>query len=106
MITVIVKFSLADLPKREAIANDFSNISEMFYDIPDLLRKYFIISEDGMSAGGIYLWENRKSAEEFHGENFRLIIQERYGIAPEITIFNCPIVVDNQFSYEFQNIAA
>ncbi|MEM9120256.1 MAG: YdhR family protein [Cyanobacteria bacterium P01_D01_bin.6] len=106
MITVFVKFPLSPFQTRDAIATDFANISEMFAQVPALLRKYFIVAEDGSYAGGIYLWENREAAEAFHAENYELIIQERYGAIPSITYFDCPIVVDNQFSYEFHQVAA
>jgi hypothetical protein len=106
MITVFVKFPLSPFQSREAIAADFNNLSEMFYAIPGLLRKYFILAEDGAYAGGVYLWETRAAAEAFHSENFQLIIQERYGAIPEITFCECPIVVDNQFSYEICDQAA
>lgn len=106
MITVFVKFSLSPFQTHDAIATDFSNISEMFADVPDLLRKYFIIAEDGSYAGGIYLWESREAAQAFHSENYAWMIQERYGAVPTITYLDCPIVMDNQFSYEFHNVAA
>jgi hypothetical protein len=97
MITVFVKFPLSPFQNREAIAADFTHISDMFYDVPQLQRKYFIIAEDGSYAGGIYLWKTRAAAEAFHGENFKLIIQERYGAVPEICFFDCPIIVENPF---------
>ncbi|HEY9888266.1 MAG TPA: YdhR family protein [Candidatus Obscuribacterales bacterium] len=106
MITVFVKFPLSPFQSRPAIAQDFAKISELFYNVPELLRKYFIIAEDGSYAGGIYLWETRAAAEAFHADEFKAIIQDRYGAMPEIAFFTCPIVVDNQFSYEFQNTAA
>lgn len=106
MITVLVTFPLLNRQNDRAIARDFSNISEMFYDIPGLLRKYFIIAEDGSYGGGIYLWESREAAQSFHSENFSNIIQERYGVAPKIVFLECPIVVDNQFNYEVQSTAA
>ncbi len=106
MITVFVKFPLSPFQNREVIAADFANISDMFADIPELLRKYFIIAEDGSYAGGMYLWESREAAQAFHSENYALIIQERYGAFPTVTYFDCPVVVDNQFSYEFHTVAA
>jgi hypothetical protein len=106
MITVFVKFPLSPFQSREAIAKDFKNVTEMFYGIPELLRKYFIIAAAGSYAGGVDLWEIRAAAQAFHSENFQLIIKERYGAIPEIAFFDCPIVVDNQFSYEIFNRAA
>ncbi|MEL6384995.1 MAG: YdhR family protein [Cyanobacteria bacterium J06626_18] len=106
MIVVFVKFSIAHLEDRQALAQDFANISGMFSEMSGLLRKYFVISETDASAGGIYLWESRTAAEACFTENFCLIVQERYGSAPEINYFNCPVVIDNQFQYEFHDFAA
>ncbi|MEM1310310.1 MAG: YdhR family protein [Cyanobacteria bacterium P01_H01_bin.153] len=106
MITVFVKFPLSPFQSRDAIAADFANISEMFADIPGLLRKYFIIAEDASYAGGVYLWDNHELAQKFYSENFKLTIQERYGAVPTITFLDCPVVVDNQFRYELQDLAA
>lgn len=106
MIIVFVRFSLPANCNRAAIAQDFVNISAMFHDIPGLLRKYFILAEDQPVAGGIYLWESREAAAAFYNDNFKLIIKERYGTIPEITFFDCPIVVDNQLNDEFCSLAA
>lgn len=67
----------------------------MFYDIPGLIRKYFLLSEDGKTAGGVYLWECPKEAECFYTENFRLSIVEHFGSEPSITFFESPVAVDN-----------
>ncbi|MEM9004904.1 MAG: YdhR family protein [Cyanobacteria bacterium P01_F01_bin.86] len=106
MIVVSVKFAISQFRNRQALAEDFANISGMFMDIPGLMRKYFVISEAEDSAGGIYMWESRAAAEACFTENFRLIIEERYGGPPEITYFDCPVVIDNQFHYEFYDLAA
>ncbi|NER79400.1 MAG: YdhR family protein [Leptolyngbya sp. SIO1D8] len=106
MFIVFVNFSLSPTQRPQQLAEDFANISGMFYDVPGLLKKYFTIAEDGHSAGGVYLWESRDAAEAFYTENFQLIIEERYGATPQITYFNCPVLVDNQFHYEFQDFAA
>ncbi|MGD1942029.1 MAG: YdhR family protein [Leptolyngbyaceae cyanobacterium] len=106
MLTVFVRFSISHAQSRRAIAQDFANVSELVYGVPGLLRKYFIISEDGTYAGGIYLWESRSAADDYFTENFKRMVRQRYGATPKITYFDCPIVVDNQFNYEFQNLAA
>ncbi len=106
MIVTVVKFSIADFENRQALAQDFADISSMFAEMPGLLRKYFVIAETDTLAGGVYLWESRAAAEACFTENFSLIIQERYGTTPDITYFTCPVVVDNQFQYEFHDLAA
>ena len=105
MITVFVQFPIPKHYDINRLEQDFYDISGLFFDVPGLLRKYFVISAAENSAGGVYLWESRSQAEAFFNANFRLLIQERYGATPTITYFDCPIVVDNQFRYEFRSVA-
>lgn len=95
MITVFVQFKLPTSVTRDQATEFFSNIASMFYDIPGLMRKYFLLSEEGTTAGGIYLWNSRKDAEDFYTENFSLGIIEHFGCEPSITYFDSPVVVDN-----------
>ncbi len=95
MITVLVQFKLPASVTRSQAEELFANIASMFYDIPRLIRKYFLLSEDGKTAGGAYLWKSRKDAECFYTENFRLSIAEQFGSEPSITFFESPVVVDN-----------
>lgn len=63
MITVVVEFKLPESIAYDRVQEMFSNIAAMYYDIPGLIRKYFLLSEDGKTAGGVYLWQSRKDAE-------------------------------------------
>lgn len=95
MITVLVQYNLPSSISREQAEAAFSEVSTMFYDIPGLIRKYFLLSEDGKTAGGMYLWNSHADADRFYTENFRLMIQEQYGSEPLITYFDSPVIVDN-----------
>lgn len=95
MITAIVQFNLPGTQSRQQIATFFTDISALFYEVPGLVRKYFMIAEDGKSAGGVYLWESRQQAEQFYTENFRTSIYENFGSEPAITYFESPVIVDN-----------
>ncbi|MGH2416185.1 MAG: YdhR family protein [Microcystaceae cyanobacterium] len=95
MITTLVQFKLPTTITREEAQQLFLEVAPMFYDIPGLIRKYFLLFEDGMTTGGIYLWESRQDAERFHSDNFRQMILERYGSEPTITYYESPVVIDN-----------
>jgi hypothetical protein len=66
------------------------------FAIPDgLLRKNFVLSEDGRSAGGVYLWQSRAMANRFYQNCFRDLIAKEFSTTPSITCFDTPLVLDN-----------
>ncbi|MGL4618256.1 MAG: YdhR family protein, partial [Chroococcidiopsis sp.] len=64
-------------------------------EVPGLIRKYFLLSEDGRTAGGVYLWESKAAAERLYTDDFLKSIVERYGSEPSVIYFESPVVVDN-----------
>jgi len=60
-----------------------------------LIRKYFLLSEDGRSAVSVYLWETRAPAETFLTEAWKECMVGKYGNRPKVTYYECPVVVDN-----------
>ena len=53
-------------------------------------------SEDGRSAGGVYLWETRAAAEAIYNSEWKARVKQLYGSEPKISWFDTPVVVDNQ----------
>jgi Putative mono-oxygenase ydhR len=94
MITVLVQFKLPTKLTPEQAEQRFSAIADQFTKIPGLVRKYFLLSDDGQTAGGVYLWETRSHAQRFYTDDFRQMILERYGSAPTITYFESPVIVE------------
>ncbi len=95
MITAIVQFKLPASVTRNQAREIISNVAPYFRDVPGLIRKYFLLSEDGSTAGGAYLWETREDAERFYSNGFRQSIIEQFGCEPSITYFETSVVVDN-----------
>ena len=95
MITAIVQFTLPQPISREKGREIFSGTAPKYREIPGLLRKYYLLSEDGRTAGGVYLWKTRKEAEALYNEEWRKFIQEKYGSTPSVTYFESPVIVDN-----------
>jgi hypothetical protein len=60
-----------------------------------LIRKYYLLSEDGGTAGGVYLWKSREDGERLYTKEWKNFIKEKYGAEPSIVYFHSPIVVDN-----------
>ena len=95
MITTVVQFHMATPISLEEATRRFESSAPMYQNLPGLIRKYYIRSEDGSSAGGIYLWETRQAAEAVYGGEWRARVAQLYGAEPVIAWFDTPVVVDN-----------
>ena len=95
MITTLVQFVLpAPITLAEATRR-FESSAPKYQNLAGLIRKYYIRSEDGRIAGGIYLWESRQAAERVYSGEWRERVENLYGVKPTITWFDTPVVVDN-----------
>lgn len=96
MITAIVQFKLSEPLTREKARESFLSSAPRFRKTKGLIRKYYLLSEDGGTAGGAYLWESREEAEQLYTDAWKGSIRSRYGAEPTVTYFESPVVVDNQ----------
>ncbi len=55
MVTVIVKFKLPEAITKLQAQEIFLSTAPKYRDMPGLIRKYYFLDEDGITAGGIYL---------------------------------------------------
>jgi predicted RNase H-like nuclease len=94
MVTALVQFPLPASVTREAAIGLFKGSAPRYRDMPGLIRKYYVLGEDGRG-GGIYLWKSREAAERVYDAVWRTMIKERYGAEPVITYFDTPVIVDN-----------
>ncbi len=95
MITTIVQFRMANPITLADAARRFQSSAPKYVALPGLIRKYYIRSDDGRVAGGIYLWESRAAAEKVYSGEWRARVEKLYGAAPVIAWFDSPVVVDN-----------
>ena len=96
MITTIVQFGLPKPVSLEEAAKMFESTAPRYRNLPGLVRKYYLRSEDGRTAGGVYLWESRAQAEKVYNAEWRERVSKLYGNAPQVTYFDTPVIVDNQ----------
>ncbi len=96
MITVIVQFEVGDA-KVEALKETFAASVPRYQQVPGLLRKYYLLSDDGDRAGGVYLWKTREDAEALYTPEWKQMIKEKYGSEPDLSYFESPVIVDNQY---------
>lgn len=80
---------------REEARRIFLNTAPNYLDVAGLVRKCYVLSPDGNTAGGIYLWNSRAEADAMYTTSWKAFVREKYGSDPEITYLECPVVVDN-----------
>jgi Putative mono-oxygenase ydhR len=95
MITALVQFKLPQPVTREKAKEIFLSTAPKYPKTSGLVRKYYLISQDGGTAGGVYLWKSRKDAEGLYTKDWEDFIRDRYGAPPSVTYFESPVVVDN-----------
>jgi hypothetical protein len=95
MITALVQFKLPQPVTREKAQEIFISTAPKYRETPGLIRKYYLLSENGRTAGGVYLWKSKKDAEALYTNEWGSYIREKYGASPKVTYFESPVVVDN-----------
>ena len=95
MITTIIEFKLAEQMSREQAQKIFLSTAPKYQNVPGLVRKNYILSQDGKTVGGVYLWNSRAEAESMYNESWREFVRDKYGCEPSVTYFETPVVVDN-----------
>ena len=95
MITALTTFTLPKPITREEARSIFLSTAPKYQGVPGLLRKTYLLSEDGLTAGGVYFWNSKAEAEAVYTPAWRSFVKEKYGTEPSITYFESPVVVDN-----------
>ncbi len=95
MITSITKIKLCTAISLEAAKKEFTEIAPMFKNPQGLIRKQFLLSENGALIGGVYLWQDMESARNFNENILMGMVKQKYGVLPEVDYFETPVIVDN-----------
>jgi hypothetical protein len=96
MIVTIVTFRL---PKPVTLAEAtamFKSTAPKYQGLTGLVRKNYLLSEDGTRAGGVYVWETRADAERVYTEDWKKMVEAKYGSPPVIEYLQSPVMVDNR----------
>jgi hypothetical protein len=94
MIVAIVRFPVPGGLTLEAARDVFTASAPSYRGLPGLHRKYYLRTEDGTGAGGVYLWESREAGEAVYTDEWRERLNERYGAEPQIEYLDCPVIVE------------
>jgi hypothetical protein len=95
MITTLTQFKLPQPVTLDKAREIFSSTAPKYRDVPGLIRKSYILSEDGATAGGVYLWKSREDAERLYTDEWKRFVSGKYGTEPSVHYFSTPVVVDN-----------
>jgi hypothetical protein len=95
VITAIVQFRLPAPVTRQKAQELFLGTAPKYRDAAGLVRKYYLLSADGTTAGGVYLWQSREDAERMYTAQWRQFIAATYGAEPKVEYFETPVIVDN-----------
>jgi hypothetical protein len=95
MITALIQFKLPKPVTRAQAQETFLSTAPKYRGIPGLIRKYYLLSLDGGTGAGVYLWKSREEAEQLYTAEWKKFIFDKYGSEPTVTYFESPVIVDN-----------
>ena len=95
MIIAITSFTLPKPITRDEARRIFLSTAPTYRGVPGLTRKHYVISEDGVTVGGVYLWNSKAEAQAMYTEAWREFVRGKYGTEPVVTYFDSPVLVDN-----------
>ena len=95
MIAALVQIKLPNPTSRDAAREIFLSTAPRYRDVRGLIRKHYILSQDGLIAGGVYVWNSQEDAEQLYTKEWRELILDKYGTLPSVTYFENPVIVDN-----------
>lgn len=95
MIIVINTIPLPAPITRDEARKIFLSTAPKYQDVAGLVRKSYVLSPDGSTAGGVYLWNSRADAEAMYTETWKAYVREKYGADPSVSYLECPVIVDN-----------
>jgi hypothetical protein len=95
MIIAITTFTLPKPITREEARRIFLSTAPKYQGVQGLFRKHYMLSQDGGTAGGVYLWNSKAEAEAMYTESWFTFVREKYGTDPTVTYFETPVLVDN-----------
>lgn len=96
MILELVEFKSPDGQSRDDVMADARHVVAKWRANAELKRKHFVLSLDGKTGGGVYIWPSVEAAQQAHNEEWRQAVIKRTGSAPVIRYFDLFLLIDNE----------
>jgi hypothetical protein len=93
MIIAIVQIPRSPKPSRDAAVKGALESSKIYRDVKGLLSKHYLNGEAG--GGGVYMFDTRENAEAWFNDAWPAWMEERFGVRPTLTLYDCHVVLDN-----------
>jgi heme-degrading monooxygenase HmoA len=81
----------------ERLIAEFTAAAPIYQNVPGLLRKYFIITDDG-KFGGVYLWDTQTSAQQWFNPAWHQRVRKTYGVDANIEWFDAPFAIASKLA--------
>jgi hypothetical protein len=95
MTIVLTRFALRTRLTNHEAQEIFLSTAPLYRGLSGLVRKHYLLSEDGLTAGAVYVWESRADAEKLYTSEWRQFVTAKYGSEPSVSFFDNPVTVDN-----------
>ncbi|MES2907262.1 MAG: monooxygenase [Pseudomonadota bacterium] len=96
MIVTLVEFHLPQAITLEEATRKFEVNKSSYKGFDGLLRKTYLVSEDGKTVAGLYFWNSRAAAEKMYNSEWRERVPKLYGVEPKLTWYESPLSVENE----------
>lgn len=96
MIVELVTFPAPPGAGWDDILSDARHVVPKWRANPQLMRKHFLLSDDGHECAGLYIWPSREAAEAAHDAAWRASVEKRTGALPTIRYFQLQMLLDNE----------
>jgi len=91
-VSTIVTIPIPAGVDRDRLVAEFRAAVPQYRKVAGLLRKYFIVTDDG-KFGGVYLWSDQAAAERWFSAAWHERVVKTYGVDAGIEWFDIPILL-------------
>jgi hypothetical protein len=95
MTIVLTRFALRARLTRDEAETIFLSTAPLYRGLSGLIRKHYLLSDDGLTAGAVYVWESRAEADKLYTTDWRQFVTAKYGSEPSVMFFDNLVTVDN-----------
>jgi len=96
MIVELVTFRAPEGANWQTILADAKTTLPRWRANSNLVRKHYLVSDDGRMCAGLYIWPSREAAVQAHDADWIPGVEKRTGAPPTITYFDLMMVLDNE----------